>query len=260
MRSDEGENVEVFRGKVLSYLTSKVERGERLHFLLIDPDKVSSVEKLAKSVKEVVESGCDAILIGGSLAVTAYDVDSILNALQGVSVPKILFPGSVAGISRNADAVLFMSLLNSIDPYYIIGAQMSAAPIIKKFGLEPIPTAYIIVGYGGAAGYVGLARPVPLNKPEIAAAYALAAKYMGMKVVYLEAGSGAPTHIPGSFVKVVKSAVGDDMIVLVGGGIRSIDAVKDVLRGGADGVVTGTIFEENPELCIEIVKTVKSFR
>ena len=246
---------------MLKYLMSKVDRGEKLFFLLIDPDKVGNdVELLVKSVKRAVAQGCDAILIGGSLAVTSYDVDAILEALSEVSVPKILFPGSVAGLSRRADAVLFMSLLNSQDPYYIIGAQMSAAPIIKKLGLEPIPTAYIIVGYGGAAGFVGCARPIPLDKPEIAAAYALAAKYMGMKVVYLEAGSGAPRHIPGHFVHVVKKVLGNEVLLIVGGGIRSEEAAKEVLDGGADGIVVGTAFEQDPEASIRLASYVKSFR
>ncbi len=247
-------------GRVLNYLLNKVSRGEKLFLLLIDPDKVPNRDVMVRGVTEAVESGCDAILIGGSLAVTSYDVDEVLESLSEISVPKILFPGSVAGLSRKADAVLFMSLLNSQDPYYIIGAQMSAAPIIRKLGLEPIPTAYIIVGYGGAAGFVGCARPIPLDKPEIAAAYALAARYMGMKVIYLEAGSGAPSHIPGRFVSIVRSVLDSEAILIVGGGIRDEEAAREVLEAGADGIVVGTAFEQDPAASVRLAKLVKSFR
>ncbi len=253
-----GEGMGSWRGRVYDYLRSKIEKGEKLYFILIDPEKSVEIDNCIRLIEELVPMGLDAVLIGGSLSVTSYDVDVILEKLSRVDVPKILFPGSVAGISKNADAVLFISLLNSVDPYYIVGAQMSAAPIIRKFGLEAIPTAYIIVGYGGAAGFVGSARPVPLDKPEIAAAYALAAKYMGMKVVYLEAGSGAPRHIPGAFVKTVRKAVGEDVMIIVGGGIRSGEAAKEVLENGADAVVTGTLFEEDPSKCKEIASVVKA--
>lgn len=253
-----GECMGSWRGRVFMYLKSKVEKGEKLYLALIDPDKsLKDINECVRIIEDLASIGLDAVLIGGSLSVTSYDVDVIIDKLSHIDVPKILFPGSVAGISKNADAVLFISLLNSMDPYYIVGAQMSAAPIIKKFGLEPIPTAYIIVAYGGAAGLVGLAKPVPLERPEIAAAYALAAKYMGMKVVYLEAGSGAPRHIPGRFVEAVRKAVGDDVILVVGGGIRSAEAAREIIEGGADAIVTGTLLEENPARCREIISVIK---
>lgn len=107
-----------------------------------------------------------------------------------------IIPRQRLRISKYADAILFMSLLNSDDPYFIIGAQVLGAPLVARYGLETLPTGYVIVGYGGAAGCVGRARPIPYDKPELGVAYVLAARFLGMRYMYLEAGSGAPEPIP----------------------------------------------------------------
>jgi len=243
-------------GKVHSYIKSKLGSGEVLHFSLIDPDKVASTDELLKIAENLVNSGTDAFLVGGSLGVSESYVDHIVKTLKTLKVPVILFPGNVSGISRFADAILFMSLLNSDDPYFIIGAQVSAAPIIAKYGLEVLPTAYIIVGYGGAAGFIGRARPIPYEKPEIGAAYVLAAKYLGMQYVYLEAGSGAPKPIPTTFIQQAAKVKGD-LTLIIGGGIRSADEAKRIVRAGADIVVTGTVIEQNIGRALKIIETIK---
>ncbi|MEM1813143.1 MAG: geranylgeranylglyceryl/heptaprenylglyceryl phosphate synthase, partial [Sulfolobales archaeon] len=184
-----------WRGKVNEYIESKIKKDELVHLSLIDPAKVYDLKTLSGIAKRLVSAGTDAFLVGGSIGVSESDVDSVVAVLEELDRPVILFPGNVNGLSRTADAVLFMSLLNSDDPYYIIGAQVIGAPIIKKYGLEPLPTAYIVIGYGGTAGFIGKARPLPIEKPEIGVAYALAAEYLGMKYIYLEAGSGSPQPI-----------------------------------------------------------------
>ncbi len=246
-----------WRGKVDQYLRSVRQRSV-LHFSLVDPEKIGDINQLKSVLECLVAAGTDAILIGGSLSVMSYDVDVVVDVVEELGVPSILFPGSVAGISPRADAILFLSLLNSDDVYYIVGAQVYAAPLIKRFGIEVLPTAYLIVGYGGAAGYMGRARPIPYEKPEIGAAFALAAKYMGMRYIYLEAGSGAPSPIPPSFVKYVRAVVGDDVFIIVGGGIRSPEIAFKLAHAGADAIVTGTVIEQNPQRAADIVKAIKS--
>jgi phosphoglycerol geranylgeranyltransferase len=135
-----------------------------------------------------------------------------------------------------------MSLLNSINPYYLSGAQALGAPLVKKYQLEPIPLAYLIVGgNAGAAGFVGSANPIPNGKPELAAIYALAAQYLGMRFVYLEAGSGAKESVPPAMVSTVRKT--SKMRIIAGGGIRTPSAAKALVKAGADVIVTGTIAE-----------------
>lgn len=151
-----------------------------------------------------------------------------------------------------------MSLLNSTDPYFIIGAQVLGAPLVRKFGLEPIPLGYIIVGEGGAVSVVGRAFPIPLDKPELAAAHALAAQYLGMHFVYLEAGSGVKQSVPLDMIRMVKGLISAPLIV--GGGIRSGEQAKEVVAAGADVVVTGNVTEEGntKDKLRKLIKNVKT--
>jgi phosphoglycerol geranylgeranyltransferase len=172
----------------------------------------------------------------------------------------ILFPNNVTGISRHADAIWFMSLLNSVDPYFLMGAQVLGAPIVKKYRLEPIPLGYIIVGEGGTAGVVGKAIPVPYNKPELAAAHALAGQYLGMHFVYLEAGSGAKKPVPSEMIRAVKHYI--DVPLIIGGGIKSRRQALVAASAGADIIVTGNIVENTAvrSKVSEIIKGIRSFK
>ncbi len=243
---------------VHDYIINKIAEEGTLHFTLIDPDKAygEALKNLRKLGKSMVEAGTDAFLVGGSVGISERYVDAVVQELKGLGVPIILFPGNITGISKHADAILFLSLLNSDDPYFIVGAQVLGAPIIERYGLETLPTAYIIVGYGGAAGYVGRARPIPHDRPEIGAAYVLAARMMGMKYAYLEAGSGAPEPIPPAFIRHA-AKVKKNLTLIVGGGIRSPEKAKAAAKAGADIIVTGTIVEKDPEKCVEIIKSIK---
>lgn len=174
-----------------------------------------------------------------------------------MDLPVILFPGGVGGISGRADAIFFMSLLNSRNPYFITKAQALGAFQVKRLGLEPLPMAYLIVEPGESAGFIGEADPLPRHKPKIAASYALAAQYMGMKFVYLEAGSGASNPVPIEMIRYVKKAV--DIPVIVGGGIREKkEAVR--ISKAADILVTGTIAEESFEKLKDLVDAVKGVK
>ncbi|PVX25003.1 MAG: geranylgeranylglyceryl/heptaprenylglyceryl phosphate synthase [Candidatus Bathyarchaeum sp.] len=230
-------------GRVEKYLLEKIEEKATIHMTLVDPEKVtpSSATRLAKDAESC---GTAAIMLGGSTSVSASHLDKVAKALKdSVEIPLILFPNNITGITRHADAIWFMSLLNSADPYFIMGAQVLGAPIIKKFGLEPIPLGYIIVGEGGTVSVVGKAVPIPYSKPELAAAHALAAEYFGMHFVYLEAGSGVGNPVPADLIKTVKTVT--NLPLIVGGGIRTGEKVKEIVKAGASIVVTGNVLEEN---------------
>jgi len=230
-------------GNVEKYLLEKIQAEGSIHITLIDPEKVTPAQasKIASKAKSCETS---AIMIGGSTFVSGAHLDDVVKTVKRtVRIPIILFPNNVTGISRYADAIWFMSLLNSIDPYFIMGAQILGAPLVKKYGLEPIPLGYIIVGEGGTAGVVGKAIPVPYNKPELAAAHALAGQYLGMRFIYLEAGSGAKSPVPSEMVGVVKHYI--DTLLIVGGGIRSREQALAAASAGADIIVTGNVIEEN---------------
>ena len=228
---------------VEKYLKDTLEN-HKIHMTLIDPDE-QSPEEAVQMAADAQKAGSDAIMLGGSI--TDQEVLNLTaKALkENVDIPIILFPGNVTGVSKYADAVLFMSLLNSTNPYWITGAQALAAPSIKKMGLETIPMGYLIVEPGGTVGWVGDAKPVPRNKSDLAVAYALAAEFFGMRVIYLEAGSGADSHIPLDFIMKVKKLTG--LMVIVGGGIRTAEDARKVRDAGADIIITGTVVEESKD-------------
>ncbi len=166
----------------------------KIHLTLLDPEEQSPKEALCIS-QAAIKGGSDGIMLGGSTS-DLMQLDATTKLLQeNLDVPIILFPGNVSGVSKYADAIFFMSLLNSTNPYWITGAQALGAPAIKKMGIETIPMGYLVVEPGGTVGWVGDTKPIPHNKPKLAAAYAIAAEFMGMRLVYLEAGSGADKHV-----------------------------------------------------------------
>ncbi|MHA2321952.1 MAG: phosphoglycerol geranylgeranyltransferase [Candidatus Thorarchaeota archaeon] len=178
-------------GKVWKYITEKLESEGACHFSLLDPDPLStSIENVVEIATLAEKAGSDALMIGGSTIFGVID-DAVAKIGEAVDIPTILFPGNITGVSENADAMFFMTLLNSTNPYYIIGAQALAAPKVKLTGIETIPMAYLIVAPGKTASWVGDAKPFLRDKPKLPAMYAIAAELLGMKLVYLEAGSGA---------------------------------------------------------------------
>ncbi len=244
-------------GQVEKYLLEKIGKEGAIHITLIDPEKVNP-SAASNIVHEAESCQTAAIMIGGSTIVSTSHLDSVVKAVKKtVNIPVILFPNNVTGISKYADAIWFMSLLNSSDPYFIIGAHVLGAPVIKKFGLEPIPLGYIIVGEGSAASVVGKAVPIPYNKPELAVAHALVAQYFGMRFVYLEAGSGAKQPVPSEMIRMVKNIV--DLPLIVGGGIKTSEQAKAVVEAGANIVVTGNVLEEygTKDKIRELVKSIK---
>lgn len=244
--------------RIEKYLLEKIKKEGTIHMTLIDPEKItpSSASRLAKDAESCNTA---AIMVGGSTSISSHHLDKVAKTLKtSVEIPIILFPNNITGITKYADAIWFMSLLNSTDPYFLMGAQVLGAPIIKKFNLEPIPLGYIIVGEGGTASVVGKAVPIPYSKPELAAAHALAAEYFGMHFIYLEAGSGVGTPVPVDMITAVKAAT--KLPLIVGGGIRTGEMVKEIARAGANIIVTGNVLEENKgkNKIEELVKNMKT--
>ena len=214
----------------------------KIHFTLIDPDEQTPEEALNIAV-EAIEGGSDGIMIGGS-TVNGTDVDDTCKILsENISVPIIIFPGNTSSVSKYADAIFYMSYINSNNTYWINGAQAIAAPSVKASGSEVLSMAYMVAEPGGTVGWIGNANLVPRNKPKIPAIYAMSAEMFGFKFFYLEAGSGASEPIPPEMVAYTKKAT-ENMIVVVGGGIRDAKSAYSAAKAGGDIIVTGTIVEE----------------
>ena len=242
--------------KVENYIKDTLKR-HKIHLTLLDPEE-QTPEEAVRIAKEAVAGGTDGTMLGGSTT-QSEELDATAKALkENVDVPIILFPGNISGVSRYADAIFFMSLLNSTNPYWITGAQALGAPIVKKMGIEILSMGYLVVEPGGTVGWVGDAKLIPQNKPDIAVAYAMAAECLGMKLLYLEAGSGASEHIPEAMIAGVKKMT--DIIVIVGGGIRDGETAARVANAGADIVVTGTVVEDSCDVKDKIEELVEGIR
>src|SRR4030067_20706 len=230
-------------GHVETYLQSQLKKQKTaLLFVLIDSE-VSNINSSVKLAKDVERIGASAILVGGSSVTDQIELAEVVkNLKKALKIPKILFPGNISGVVPHADAILFSSLLNSENPYFISQAQALGAPNVLKYGLEPLPTAYLVIGDGTSAWFVGSARGIPFEKPKIAAAYALAAQFLGMRFVYLEAGSGAKSSVTPEMVETVRKAFNGFLIV--GGGIRDIKTATNLVKAGADALVIGTFLEK----------------
>lgn len=229
--------------KVFNTINEAISNKGACYLILIDPDKLSGNE-LAEFSAHCENSGVDGFLIGGSLMING-DLSNSINIIKKNSkLPTIIFPGSVSQVSPNADALLFISLVSGRNADQLIGHHVMAAPLIKKYNIEPISTGYILIESGRATTveYISASKPIPRHKPEIAAATALAAQYIGMKMIYLEAGSGADLVVPDETVKMVSSLC--EVPVIVGGGLRTASAVSSKVENGAKVIVTGNYFED----------------
>lgn len=245
---------------VISEILGKLSR-ERIHMTLIDPAS-QSLQKTAEIARAAHEAGTDFIMVGGSTGITKELMDGCIDAIRSATDRKIIiFPGSDSMVSEKADALYFMSLLNSRSIEFVVRHQARAAPYVKRFGLEPIPIGYIIVEPGMTVGKTGMADLIKRDDDRSAVSYALAAQFFGMRMVYLEAGSGAPEHVPDRMIAEVKRELSIPLIV--GGGIRTEKAAEEVVRAGADIVVTGTVAERSGDVrqaLTPIISAVKETR
>ena len=242
------------QGKFEKYITEKLQKDGSILSVIIDPCDYPSPKKAVETGIASFEAGADIIAVGGSIGAQGKLLDEVTSSIKDkVKVPVALFPGNIATLTPHADAVYFMSLLNSRNPYWIAQAQMLSAPVIKKMGIEPLPMGYIVIEPGGTVGWVGDANVVPRNKPNIAAALAMAGEFSGCKVIFTDAGSAAYAPVPTEVVRAVKSQI--DIPYLVAGGIKTPQQAGDIILAGADWVQIGTVAENSSD----VQKTVSQF-
>ena len=242
--------------RVENYINDELKKHRKLCFALLDSENIDDIGSVAKKVEML---GASAVLVGGSSAIDQLDLDRLVLSIKStVSIPVILFPGNVTGVSPNADAILFTSLLNSEDPYFISGAQALGALLVKKYKIEPLPTGYIIIGENTTAWFIGRAKGIPVEKSNIAFIYSLAAKYLGKRFVYLEAGSGAEKNVSAEMISNVRKYF--DGLLIVGGGIRNSTIAKELVDAGADILVIGTLLERDPDWERKFVDIISSIR
>ena len=231
---------------VLSSLNDCVIKNNAGFILLIDPDK-----KNDKHIDELVEkanyNGVDAIFVGGSIMMDSLYHKRIERIKSISDIPVILFPGGVNQLNKHFDAMLFMSLLSGRNPHYLIGEQVIAAPIVKDYGIETIPTGYLLIDGGSptTVEFISGTKPLPPNRPDIIISHALAAQFMGMKLLYLEAGSGAMNKVPIDIINKVSNETNINLIV--GGGIRTPEHASEIVNAGASFIVIGSAIEQSIE-------------
>ncbi|CAG5071486.1 Geranylgeranylglyceryl phosphate synthase [Dyadobacter sp. CECT 9623] len=240
-------------------LLSKRKIEKRKSFaVLLDPDKVN-LSTFPKFLEYAAGHGVDFFFVGGSL-ITNYAIDKLIAAIhEHTDIPAILFPGSSLHIDPSADAILLLSLISGRNAELLIGQHVIAAPLLKRSGIEVLPTGYMLVESGKltTVSYISATTPLPRDKPGIVACTALAGEYLGLKHMFLDAGSGAQFPVPGEIIAAVRQAV--DTPIIVGGGINSFEKADIALSAGADVIVVGNGIEQNPELLSEIAQCVNSY-
>jgi phosphoglycerol geranylgeranyltransferase len=225
--------------------------------VLIDPDKHTE-----HSLEELIvcsdNAKIDFFMVGGSILLKPIE-QTICNIKSISRTPLVLFPGNLLQLSRNVDAMLLLSLISGRNPELLIGNHVIAAPIIKSTGIETIPTGYMIIGTGKTTSveYISNTKPIPSEKPDIAVATAIAGELLGLKLIYLDAGSGAENPVSGEMIRMVKYNL--KIPLIVGGGLRSIQQIKNACDGGADILVVGNILEQNTALISEFSDLVHQY-
>ncbi|OFX23895.1 MAG: geranylgeranylglyceryl/heptaprenylglyceryl phosphate synthase [Bacteroidetes bacterium GWA2_31_9] len=233
---------------IYKLITDKVANKKKIIAALIDPDKIS---KLPQLIKNIESSRIDLILIGGSLLFT--DIEKTIKLIKSnTKKPVLIFPGNILQVSDKADGILLLSLISGRNPDLLIGNHVISAPIIKKANIEVIPTGYMLIESGKKTSveYISNTKPIPNDKSDIATATAMAGEMLGLKLIYLEAGSGAANHVPLEMIKKVKNNI--SLPLIVGGGFRNIENIKNAFKSGADIIVLGSILEDNIDFIEEL--------
>lgn len=231
--------------------------GKKSFAVLIDPDKVNKA-KMHQLIKLAVDAKVDYFLVGGSLIISGFLDECVQIIKSSCSIPVILFPGSSTQVSKYADALLYLSLISGRNPELLIGQHVVSAPAIKQSGLEIISTGYMVID-GGApttVSYISNATPLPADKNEIAMCTAMAGEMLGMKLIYMDAGSGAKTPITESMIEKVANCI--EVPLIIGGGITDPEKAYLNCKAGADIIVVGNAIEKDESLIIEMASAVHS--
>ncbi|HTR31496.1 MAG TPA: geranylgeranylglyceryl/heptaprenylglyceryl phosphate synthase [Puia sp.] len=238
-------------------LLAKKAKGRRSFVVLIDPDNVNAA-KLDELIALAIGAGVDYLLVGGSLVISNHLDEVVQHIRKNCQIPVILFPGTPAGVSRFADALLYLSLISGRNPELLIGQHVISAPAVRKSGLEIISTGYMVID-GGApttVSYISNATPIPADKNEIALCTAMAGEMLGMKLIYMDAGSGARHPIREEMIAIVARHI--EIPLVVGGGIRDPEKAYRNCKAGADIIVVGNAIEKDPGLIREMSAAVHS--
>ncbi|MDD4847272.1 MAG: geranylgeranylglyceryl/heptaprenylglyceryl phosphate synthase [Bacteroidales bacterium] len=224
---------------------------QKMLAVLIDPDKINHVDFFTRSLKNV---SIDFFFVGGSL-LNGSSLFDCIDKLKSTA-PVVIFPGDNFHISDNADAILLLSLISGRNAEMLIGKHVAAAPYLKKSGLEIVPTGYMVINTGAmtSVSYMSQTFPLPYDKNDIAVATALAGEMLGLKLIYLDGGSGAQKTVSCSMVKAIRE--NSSLPIIVGGGIKTAEQAADLCNAGADVIVVGNVLEKNPELLPEISRVV----
>jgi phosphoglycerol geranylgeranyltransferase len=239
--------------KIIDILNQRHRVGKKSIAVLIDPDKVDDVSRLTHLINLGTENCIDFFFVGGSLVTTPNLSEVIAVIKENVSsVPVILFPGHSLQIDPAADAILFLSLISGRNPELLIGQHVQAAPILKNYRMEVLPTGYMLINSGrlSSAAYISNTTPIPEDKYSVAACTAMAGEMLGLKLIYLDAGSGSDKEVNQAMIKCVRKAI--DIPLIVGGGINTPEKAQFALEAGADMIVIGNVLEKDPELLTEI--------
>jgi len=243
---------------IYTSLTESKKRGEKKFVVLFDPDKLR-LKRMDQALDLAMECGVDYFFIGGSLVVNNMLDEVLIEIRERCHIPMILFPGSSFQLSYRADALLFLSLISGRNPELLIGQHVISAPFLKMSPLEIISTGYMLIdgGVQTSVQYMSNTYPIPAHKDDIAVCTALAGEMLGLKLIYMDAGSGAKNPVPESMIDSVSGAV--SIPVIVGGGIRTPENVAANMRAGADVVVVGNAIEKDPVLIREMAAAAKEF-
>lgn len=247
-------------GNVEKYIIDGIAQKGGLLFALIDPVDYPSPENAIASGVKACEGGADIILVGGSVGAQGELLDTVTRGIkEKANVPIVLFPGNISTITKYADAVYFMSLLNSRNPYWISQAQMLAAPVVKRMKIEALPVGYIVISPGGTVGWVGDVNLVPRDKPQIAAYLALSAELSGSRFILTDCGSNPKDgHMPLEMVSAVSKQI--SVPYIVAGGVRTPQEAASVIAAGANAVQIGTAIEKGGDVKSKISAFVRAVR
>lgn len=237
--------------RIYQSLLLRKEKGQKSFAVLIDPDKVTP-EKMDELTSLAVEAQVDYLFLGGSLVISNHLDEVVQQVKRNCDIPVVLFPGSPSQVSRYADALLYLSVISGRNPELLIGQHVISAPAVKKSGLEIISTGYMVID-GGApttVSYISNTFPIPADKNEIAMCTAMAGEMLGMKLIYMDAGSGARRPITESMIEKVSKVI--DIPMVVGGGITDPEKAYLNCKAGADVIVVGNAIEKDASLIKEM--------